>query len=264
MKILLAGAAALVLLTPVVAMADGVPSGVDGTWKAVLDSAKTPKKPDVIVIKDGLYDCQTCTPAFKIKADGSDQAVKGSPYFDSAAIKLTDHGVTEIDKKAGKTVTTTVTTVSADGKTASSSFHDISASTTPIVGKVMLSRVGMAAAGEHPYSGSWHTDSYSGISDSGLTVTYKTSGGALSMTTPAGQSYTAKLDGTAAPYKGDPGTDSVSVKMDGKSLVETDMRAGKVIGIATSTPSSDGKSIAVTVDNKLSGKTLKFTADKVM
>ena len=50
MKTLLAGAAALALLTPALAMAQTV----DGTWKAVLDSAKTPKKPEVYVIKDGM------------------------------------------------------------------------------------------------------------------------------------------------------------------------------------------------------------------
>ena len=42
---------------------------------------------------------------------------------------------------------------------------------------------------------------------------------------------------------------------DGLALVETDMRGGKVTAIVTSTPSADGKSIAVSVDNKLKGNT---------
>ncbi len=49
--------------------------------------------------------------------------------------------------------------------------------------------------------------------------TYKVNGDELTMTTPTGQSYTAKLDGTEAPYKGDPGTTSVSAKQMGKNSI---------------------------------------------
>ncbi|HYS46908.1 MAG TPA: hypothetical protein VEM35_10730 [Rhizomicrobium sp.] len=259
MKTLLAGAAALALLTPALAMAQTV----DGTWKAVLDSAKTPKKPEIYVIKDGVYECQTCTPAYSVKADGMDHPVKGIPYFDSASVKLSDHGLVEIDKKGGKTVTTSTITVSADGKTATIDFTDSSASTTPVTGKVILARVGAASAGMNPFSGSWRTASYSSLSDNGITITYKTSGDMLTMSTPAGQGYAAKLGGPAVPYKGDPGTDMVSVKMSGTSLVETDMRAGKVIGVITTAPSADGQSVAVAYENKLKGTTMRFTAKKM-
>jgi len=34
----------------------------------------------------------------------------------------------------------------------------------------------------------------------------------LTMTTPTGQKYTAKMDGTEAPFSGDPGLTAVSVK----------------------------------------------------
>jgi len=49
-----------------------------------------------------------------------------------------------------------------------------------------------------------------GISDNGLMFTFKTEGDSAHMTTPTGQSYTAKLDGTETPYRGDPGTTIVS------------------------------------------------------
>ena len=63
--------------------------------------------------------------------------------------------------------------------------------------------------------------------------TYKVSGDELTMTTPTGQSYTAKLNGPEAPCKGDPGTTSVAVKMMGKNtLEETDYRDGKPISVA--------------------------------
>jgi len=85
----------------------------------------------------------------------------------------------------------------------------------------------------------------------------------LSMSNPTGQSYTAKLDGTEAPYKGDPGTTSVSVKKVNKNtLEETDKRDGKVIAVARITVSADGKSLAVAVEDKLHGTSSHFTATK--
>jgi hypothetical protein len=229
----------------------------------VVDTAQAPKKPDVYVVADGMYACKTCTPPYSVKADGKDYPVKGNPYFDTVAITLADHKVTEIDKKAGKTVTTVETVIAADGKSATQTFSDTSASTTPVTGKAMLAQVAAGAKGAHPLSGAWRVASYASMSDNGLTVTYKTSGGMLVMTTPTGQGYSAKLDGTPAPYKGDPGTSTVSVKMSGKSWVETDMRDGKPITVITTTPSADGKSISVTVENKLKGSSLTFKANKM-
>jgi hypothetical protein len=49
-------------------------------------------------------------------------------------------------------------------------------------------------------------------SDSAFTFTLKIEEDTLTMTGPTGQSYVAKLDATDAPYKGDPGIGSVSVK----------------------------------------------------
>lgn len=258
MKLLL-GAVALALLMPVCASAQSI----DGTWKADVNSAQAPKKPDVYVIKDGSYTCKTCTPPFTVKTDGAAWPVKGNPYFDGVAIRLTSNGVTEIDMKGPKTVATAHVSVSADGRTATTDFTDSSASTTPVKGLIVARRVGDPVKGAHPLSGSWQTVAYSGISDNGITVTYKTAGDTVTMSTPTGQGYSAKLGGPAAPYKGDPGTDQVTVKMNGKSLVETDLRGGKVVMVSTTTPAADGKSVSVTVENKLKGTSLSFTARKM-
>ena len=61
---------ALVSLLPVLAMAQ---SAFDGTWKVDLSKVQMPKKPDVLVLKDGVYQCKTCVPAMTVKADGNDQ-----------------------------------------------------------------------------------------------------------------------------------------------------------------------------------------------
>jgi hypothetical protein len=83
------------------------------------------------------------------------------------------------------------------------------------------------------------------------------------MTNPTGQSYTAKLDGTDAPYKGDPGTTSVSVKrVDKTTIEESDKRDGKVIGVARMSVSADGKSMTMTYEDKLHGTSSKIVAHK--
>jgi hypothetical protein len=102
-----------------------------------------------------------------------------------------------------------------------------------------------------------------GMSDNGLAFTYKVEGDSLTMNNPTGQSYTAKLDGTEAPYKGDPGTTSVSVKrVDKNTMEETDKRDGKVITVSRMTVSADGKSMTIAFDDKLHGTTGKIVAQK--
>ena len=239
-------------------------SPIDGTWKADVSSAQMPKKPDMFLLKDGMYSCKTCTPAFTVKADGMDQAVKGNPYLDTVAIKVVDaNTIEETDKKNGKTVTTSKVMVAPDGKTDTFEFTDSSnTNAAPVTGKGMAKKIAAGPAGSHAISGSWITTSFQNYSDNGLTITYKTDGDMLMMTTPTGQSYTAKMDGSDSPYKGDPGTTSVNVKMMGRTLVENDMRDGKLIGTVRSTVSKDGKSIAVAYHDALRDRSMSWTATK--
>src|ERR1035438_3048976 len=71
------------------------------------------------------------------KADGQDQTVTGHPYYDTVAIKVIgDHEIEETDKKNGKTVSTSKTTVSSDGNTMSFEFSDSSnTNAAPVKGK---------------------------------------------------------------------------------------------------------------------------------
>lgn len=254
--------AAFAILVPVAASAQTM---FDGSWKADLKSAQMPKKPDVYVLQGGMYQCKTCVPAVEVKADGADHAVTGHPYYDSVAIKVVnDHTVQETDKKAGKVVTTSTATVAADGKSLVFDFKDSSnTSAAPVTGKVMQAKVADGPAGSASISGSWRTTKVEGISDNGLTVSFKVDGGMLKMSTPTGQSYAAKIDGPEASFKGDPGVTTVTVKKTGpRTLEETDLREGKVITIATMTVDAAGKSMKIDIDNKLQGNTLSYTALK--
>lgn len=252
----------LVLFCPVCAMAQ---SAFDGTWKVDMSKVQMPKKPDVLVLQNGMYECKTCVPPVNIKADGQDQSVTGHPYFDAMAIQVVDaHTIKETDKRGGKVVATSTTTVAPDGKTAHFEFSDSSNTNgAPVTGSGDLRKVAPGPAGSHAVSGSWVTSKLADLSDNATTLTYKVEGGMLSMTTPTGQSYTAKTDGTEAPYKGDPGITTVSVTQAGKmSLVETDKRDGKVIGVIKSTVAADGKTMNVVYEDKLLGRSTSFVAVK--
>jgi len=250
------------LLVPAWALAQ---SPIDGTWKIDMDQVQLSTKADVFVLKDGLFACRTCVPPLQVKADGAAHAVSGHPYYDSVAITVVDpHTVKETDRKNGKVVATTTTTVAPDGKTATFQFSDSSDSQgAPVTGKGTLTRTAPGPAGSHALSGSWRTSSFQSLSDNALRMTFKEEGGNLTMHSPTGQSYTARLDGTEAPYRGDPGVTSVSVRKTGaNSSVETDKRDGKTVTVARMTIHPDGKVMDVAIDNPMRGTHVSFAAVK--
>jgi hypothetical protein len=251
------------LLLPMLASAQ---SALDGTWKIDLNKVDFSKKPDMFLLQDGMYDCKTCTPPYKIKADGTDQSVSGHPYYDTVAIKVvSDHEIEETDKKNGKVVATSTSTVSSDDNTLMFSFSDASNTNggPPVTGKGEATRVAKGPAGSNAISGSWRTTKMEGMSDNATVWSYKVSGDEITMTNPTGQSYTAKFNGGDAPMKGDPGISSVSVKMMGKdTLEETDKREGKVIGVFKMTVAADGKTAKASYDDKLQKRTTDFDVMK--
>ena len=238
----------------------------DGTWKFDKDTAKFPTKPDEYLLKDGMYHCKTCVPSLEIKADGQDQKVTGHPYYDTASVKVVDdHTIEETYKKSGKVVSTSKSTISADGNTLRFEFKDSSASSgDPVTGKGQATRVAKTPAGAHAISGSWRMAKMDEISENAMSATFKVSGDTLTMSNQTGQSYTAKLDGTDAPYHGDPGTTSVSVKKIGpNSIEETDKRDGKVTFVSRMTVSADGKTLQVQWEDKLHGTHGEVSATKM-
>jgi hypothetical protein len=260
-KLYLAGLLSLLLL-PVLAMAQ---SPFDGTWKFNPSSLQFDKKPDEYLLQNGMYDCKTCKPPINIKADGTDQKVTGHPYFDTMSIKaVDDHNVEMTTKRAGKEVGTEKDSISSDGKTLTINWTDSGQpSGGTQAGTFMMTRVKSGPAGANLISGSWRAEKLEQSTESGLLWTFKITGDEVMMTTPTGQSYTAKLDGTDAPYKGDPGITSVSVKMHGKdTLEETDKRDGKVIYISKMTVSPDGKTMKIVMDDKLHKRTTQGDATK--
>jgi hypothetical protein len=244
------------------ASAPATAAGIDGTWKTDLSTLQLEQKPDQLMLKAGQFSCATCTPPLTVAADGAFHAVTGRPYADQMSVKVDDdHNVTRTAQKGGKTTGTTKYTVSADGNTLTVSFNDMSAS-KPVTGSYTETRLGSVPAGAHAVSGSWKQAKYDNVSDEGLTATFRLDGDMLHMTTPTGQSYDAKLDGTETPIKGDIGGTSASVKKTGdNTYVETDKRAGKVVSVTTMTLGADGK-LNVVSEDKQAGSTAKFAMNK--
>jgi hypothetical protein len=238
----------------------------EGTWKIDFSKIDFPTKPDEYLLQDGMYSCKTCNDAVPVKADGTDQPATGFPYADTIAVKVADdHQVQLTFKKGGKVVATSTMTVSTDGNTLTVEFSDSTATNggPPVTGKGTSTRVAKGPAGSHAVSGSWRGSKLEGMSENAALFTYKISGNEITMTNPTGQSYTAKLDGTEAPYHGDPGTSSVSVRMiDKYNLEETDKRDGKVLSVSKMTVAPDGKTAKISVDDVRQKTTVNFPATK--
>src|SRR5690242_18381728 len=185
---------------------------ISGTWKADLSTVQMSGKPDEILLKDGKFDCSTCTPPITLAADGAFHPVTGRPYADSMSIKVDDdHDVTRTDKKAGKVMYEGKYALSSDGNTLTINFTDSSTpNAPPTKGQFVEARSAPAPAGAHAISGSWTPKNYANINDEALTTTYRLEGDTLHMSSPSGQSYDAKLDGTATPIKGDIGGTTAS------------------------------------------------------
>ena len=228
------------LLIPTIAMAK---SPFDGTWKARADSIQVTGNPDVFEISNGMYDCKSCAPPYKIKADGTDQPVPGHAYLDHQAVKvLSPSSIEFTDKQSGKVMNTTSETLSADGSKLIGKFTS-NTGEKPVTGTFTEKRVAPAPAGALAISGSWIQDSVSNVTDSGLIVTFQSTPNGLKMTT-NGQTTDAKFDGKEHPTVGDPGKTMVTLKKTSDTQIEeTDRRDGKVFDIIVWTVAADGKSI---------------------
>ena len=236
---------------------------INGTWKADLATVKIDQKPDQLLLKDGQFSCPTCTPPIALAADGAFHPVT-RPYADSMSVKVDDdHNVTRTAKKGTAVTGISKYSVSSDGNTLTIDFTDSSTpNAPPVKGSFVETRAGPAPAGAHAISGSWKPDKYSNINDEALTVTYNGDTGMLHMTSPAGQGYDAKLDGTDTPIKGDTAGTTASVKKVGdNSYEETDKRDGKVVSVTTITIGADGKMHVTSVD-KRNDFTMTYDANK--
>jgi hypothetical protein len=238
-------------------------SPFDGTWKTDLSQTKFSPKPLAFYTSQGWYHCVTCNPSFDVAADGQDHAVTGQSY-DTISVTIVDpHTISIATKKGGQADYEQTRTVSADGKTltVNSTGHPVNGG-APTNFVSTAKRSGVAPAGAHATSGQWVIQKETG-SDNGLLTTYKTNGDQFTMTSPTGETYTAKFDGADYPATGAHSYNAVSLKkINANTIEETDKRDGQVVGVYTMTVSANGKTMTVVDTNKATGRTSTFVAKK--
>lgn len=253
MKKLLIAATLVAVLAPAVATAQ---TAFDGTWKTDPSKITFSTKPTVLSFKDGMYDCKTCVYKTVVKTDGADQKVEGNPYTDTLAVKIVDKNTVEmVAKKGGKETNRSKRVVSADGNSMTLEYKNTSPNNGEVTtGKTIFKRVDKDAVGTNAASGSWLVTKIENVSDNALKVTYKSAGDMMNMSTAGGQSYSAKMDGSDAPMKGNVGVTTVAVKLVGKNVLEeVDKRDGKVTFTTKRTVDAAGKTLKADWENKLAG-----------
>ena len=238
-------------------------SPFDGTWKTNMAESKLSQKPYVFSVNNGMYDCESCAPRIKVKADGKDQPVTGQTY-DTIAVQVVDANTVHIiTKKAGKMVSDQVRTASPDGKMMTIAITNYPADgSQPYKVEVKFTRASKGPAGSNATSGSWHIQNLNEDA-AGLTSTWKGSGDGLSMSTGTGTSWEAKFDGKEYPVKGTYANETVSLKKLGDRSIEvTYKRDSKLYSIEKITVSPDGKKMTSVVDTKQTGRVSTYIDEK--
>jgi hypothetical protein len=222
----------------------------NGTWRPDTEHYSSTRKLDVIELANGHYDCKTCTPPYKIKADGLDQPISGNPYYDTLSITTVDElNVRKSAKKSGKPMADSEIAVSPDGKTVTERQTIYFMAPKPIEMTTHSLRVSAGSPGSHMISGSWRaTDAE--VSNHAEDTIFKVNGNTLEMSDRMGRSFSAKLDGTEAPYNGSDEFTSVTLKkVNDHTIEESDRRGGKVVKISLWSIGDDGVTMHVRFDN---------------
>ena len=235
-------------------------SPFDGTW--IIDTDKnenlSSEKPRVLSVADGVFregDRQ-------IKADGSDQKVPATGYWDTVSVRIVDDRTVEIiSKKAGKPMFSETDTLSADGNTLTQVVKDTTEAEA-VTFESDFRRIAPAPAGAHALSGSWQVFKLS-RSENSTVIKYKCTSRGFSAETPLGEKLEAKFDGKLYEMEDDPGHTMVSVKLINPHTVEqTNVRDGKIVFIVTLEVTPDGKTIHATSKGKDGGSVKTWTLHK--
>ncbi len=252
----------VLLLWPAVLVAQ---SPFDGTWVTKLDTIQFPNEPENYLLQGGTYECSTCVPRIKLKADGKDYPVAGSPYFSTIAVQvLNDKNVQITEKLADKTVYSEIDTVSPDGNTLVQKITDSAAPNgEPVTATETFRRVGPAPAGSSAISGSWQAQKLEDTSENGMSVTYHSTRDGLQASTPSGEGYSAKFDGKDYPIHGQPGHNTVSLRrINSDTIIETDKQDGAIHYELRMVVSGDGKSMSVVELDHERGTRTEYTMRK--
>jgi len=221
-------------------------SPFDGTW--IIDSGATglPDKPAVFLLANGMFGLV----GRQIRADGTDQKVPETGYWDTMSVRIVDDRTVEIiSKKAGKAMFTEVDTISADGKALTQVVKDTTEAQAVTI-ETLSKRLEKGPDGSHALSGSWQAYKVN-RSRNGSIITYRCTQDGFSAKTPLGEGFDAKFDGKFYPVEDDPAHTMVMLKLLNPNTVEQiAKRDGKIVAVLRLTVEPDGRTIHATYENK--------------
>src|SRR5208283_3025608 len=128
-------------------------SPFDGTWVIDIDNNRNfaAEKPIEFSLADGIFRDGNRV----LKADGKDQEVPVTGYWDTVTVRIVDdHTVKVTSKKGGKPMYTETDTVSPDGDTLTQVMKDTTEAEA-VTFESGYRRIAPAPPGAHVLSGSW-------------------------------------------------------------------------------------------------------------
>jgi len=223
----------------------------DGTWRAEYPQKFDPqRKPDELELQNGHYTCKSCDPPYTLAADGKDHTVAGDPEFNTRSITIVDQrNVTKRAAGRGGLSIISQCTVSEDGSKLTELQTISGMAAKPFVIRVHSTRLTPGPPGSQLLSGTWRRVDYDMPNNEEDTVLH-VEGNELSMSDGLGRSFKAKLDGSRAPYHGNPEFSSVSVKLlDSHTLEESDLQADQVVKVTRWSVDPDGTTMHARFDD---------------
>ncbi|HET9613887.1 MAG TPA: hypothetical protein VFP22_03655 [Candidatus Limnocylindrales bacterium] len=247
-------------------------SPFDGTWRPRYEPPRPDTLPDVHSLADGVFECQSCHPPFRVPADGGPHAVDANPRFEWLEVTVADDRTVQLTGRRNGAVTYRSTMhVAADGDhltetyTAVMPVGDVLVPITSnvragaggepemVMFRAVSERVGSKTPGAHLVSGRWRVLEID-LLDHDEDTTYRLADGRLSMSDRLGRSYTAQVDGAIAPYVGDPRFTGVSVRqIDEWTIEESNLSGDAVVQVTTWHVDADGQTMHVRFDDTHGG-----------
>jgi len=216
-------------------------SPFDGTWIIDIDNNRNfaAEKPIEFSLADGIFRDGNRV----LKADGKDQEVPVTGYWDTVTVRIVDdHTVEVTSKKGGKPMYTETDTVSPDGDALTQVMKDTTEAEA-VTFESRYRRIAPAPPGAHVLSGSWQIFKQSRSANSTI-ITYKCTSQGFSAETPLGEKFDAKFDGKFYLMEDDPAHTMVAVKrIDANTVEMTNQRDGKIVFVVRLEVTADGKAI---------------------
>jgi hypothetical protein len=203
-----------------------------------------------------------------VPADGREHAVEGHPRFDTIAVTVVDdRTVRQLGRRGGAVVFEATTIVAADGQSRTETWTagmQVGGVVVPIMvpltdappggGRPVMfamsaARIGTSEAGAHVLSGTWKVFARDLLNHDEDT-TYRIADGSLTMSDMLGRSFTARLDGTVAPYHGDPRVTGVSIRViDERTIEESNLKDDVVVQVMRWHVDRNGTTMRVRFDD---------------